>query len=848
MTHHTSSVDNSPLLGLSNEQAAHRLLEEGSNELGLSQRRTLLAVMRDVLFEPMFLLLLAAGAIYLLTGDRNEAMVLLSFVLVIMGMTVFQERRTDNALAALRDLSSPRALVIRSGVEQRIAGHEVVREDIVILAEGDRVPADGTLLQAHELSLDESMLTGESEPVSKTVEQSVFAGTLVVSGQGVVSVTLTGRNTQMGTIGQSLDEIEPQASPLREQMSSLTKRLAIIGIILSLSLMVLFWWLRGGWLDAMLAGIGLAMALLPQEFAVIMIIFFAFAARRLGKQHVLTRRLHAIETLGETTVLCVDKTGTLTQNRMQVEALCTLSEQIFTTDLAKQSLPPAFHELLEYAVLASEIAPHDPMEKAFHRLTSEQLQNDNRRDLTWVLAREYELSPLLLAMTHLWRLENTTHDLVAAKGAPEAVAALCHLSSEQEKIVLQQAEALATRGLRVLAVAEALHPTDQPWPSSQHDFDFEWLGLIALADPLRPEVAAAVEQCHRAGIRVIMITGDHPRTAITIARQAGLEPTGVLTGDEIAGMDQTTLNSRIQLMNVFARVKPHQKLALVESLKMQGEIVAMTGDGVNDAPALKAAHIGIAMGERGTDVAREAASLVLLKDDFNSIVHAIREGRRTFANMRQAMIYTLAVHVPIAGLALLPVLVGLPLFLAPLHIAFLELVIDPACSVVFEAEEARTDIMDHPPRSITETLLSTPQVIRSLVYGAFTTAGVFAYYAWMLNFAEPSSAKACAFVMLVTANAVLILATRSAYFNWKDLWSRFTPISLWVLAVTFVALLTITTYVPIAEAFRFTPVSTLEWMRSLLYGLFMLPIFLGLKWLTQIKSGHSKKSMRPHSN
>ena len=325
MTDHKSSNTNSLLLGLSNELAAQRVLEEGSNDLGLSQRRTLLAVMRDVLFEPMFLLLLAAGAIYLLTGDRNEAMVLLGFVLVIIGMTIFQERRTDNALAALRDLSSPRALVIRSGVEHRIAGHEVVRDDVLILAEGDRVPADGMLLQAHELSLDESMLTGESEPVSKTVDQSVFAGTLVVSGQGVVIVTFTGRNTQMGEIGQSLDEIEPQASPLREQMSALTKRLAIIGVILSLSLMVLFWWLRGGWLEAMLAGIGLAMALLPQEFAVIMIIFFAFAARRLGKQHVLTRRLHAIETLGETTVLCVDKTGTLTQNRMQVEALCILS-------------------------------------------------------------------------------------------------------------------------------------------------------------------------------------------------------------------------------------------------------------------------------------------------------------------------------------------------------------------------------------------------------------------------------------------------------------------------------------------------------------------------------------------
>jgi Ca2+-transporting ATPase len=340
-----------------------------------------------------------------------------------------------------------------------------------------------------------------------------------------------------------------------------------------------------------------------------------------------------------------------------------------------------------------------------------------------------------------------------------------------------------------------------------------------------------------------MITGDHPRTAIAIARQAGLEPTGVLTGDEIADMDQTTLNSRIQLVNVFARVKPHQKLALVESLKAQGEIVAMTGDGVNDAPALKAAHIGIAMGERGTDVAREAASLVLLQDDFNSIVHAIREGRRTFTNMRQAMIYTLAVHVPIAGLALLPVLAELPLFLAPLHIAFLELVIDPACSVVFEAEEARADIMDHPPRSITETLLSTPQVMRSLIYGVFTTAGVFAYYTWMLNFATHSSVNACAFVMLVTANAVLILATRSADLNWKDLWSHFTPISVWVLAVTFVALLAITTYIPLAEAFRFTSVSMLEWIRSLLYGLLMLPIFIGLKWLMQIKLNDPKLSM-----
>ena len=831
MTDHKHNLNNLSFIGLSTEQAAQRLEEDGPNDLGLSQRRELAAIIREILLEPMFLLLLAAGAVYLLIGDPNEALVLLGFVIVIMSMTVIQERRTDNALAALRDLSSPRALVIRDGLTQRIAGHQVVREDLLLLSEGDRVPADGTLLQAHELAIDESMLTGESEPVSKIPDESVFAGTLVVSGQGMVRVSFTGRQTQMGKIGQTLEDIELQASPLREHMSGLTKRLAMIGVALSLTLMVVFWWLRGGWLEAMLAGIGLAMALLPQEFAVIMIIFFAFAARRLAKQQVLTRRLHAIETLGETTVLCVDKTGTLTQNSMQVEVLCVLDQKIFTADLPDQSLPSAFHELLEYAVLASEITPHDPMEKAFHLLANKQLHNENRRDLRWVLAREYELSPQLLAMTHLWRLENTPHDLVAAKGAPEAVVSLCHLPPEQELEILQQAELLANRGLRVLAVAKAFHLADECWPESQHTFDFEWLGLIALADPLRAEVPSAVGQCHQAGIRVIMITGDHPRTAMAIATQAGITTTGVLTGDEMAVMDQPTLNSRIQGINVFARVKPHQKLALVESLKAQGEIVAMTGDGVNDAPALKAAHIGIAMGQRGTDVAREAASLVLLHDDFNSIVDAIREGRRTFTNMRQAMIYTLAVHVPIAGLALLPVLTGLPLLLAPLHIAFLELVIDPACSVVFEAEKISSELMNQAPRSISEALLTTEQVISSLMYGGLTTAGVFFYYQWLLHHDQltPGSASACAFVMLVTANAALIVVTRSADNHWNSLYKNFTPISLWVLIMTFLALLLVTIYPPFIHAFKFSAVSLQAWMSSFTCGFLLLLVFIVVK-------------------
>jgi Ca2+-transporting ATPase len=696
---------------------------------------------------------------------------LLTFVFMVMGMTAFQERRTDNALAALRDMSSPRAVVIRGGDVLRIAGRDVVREDVLLLAEGDRIPADGLLIDAHELATNESMLTGESESVMKKSGDKVYAGTLVVSGQGVVQVTATAHHTEMGRIGKSLESIAITPSPLREEMGRLTRRLATFGIALSCGLVLLFWLLRGGWLDALLAGIALAMSLLPQEFAVIMIIFMAMAARRLAAQKVLTRRLNSIETLGETSVLCVDKTGTLTENRMRVAALCADNRAIDVSQplsgslsgSLSASLPDTHLELLEYAILASEIAPHDPMEQAFHRMAGAHLSDTNRLHPDWRLAREYELSPQLLAMTHLWQSGVGLHDVVAAKGAPEAVAELCALSEILRDEIATQAAAMADQGLRVLGVAKAVHTAGHPWPENQQAFDFQWLGLIALADPLREEVPNAVAQCLRAGIRVVMITGDHPRTAQAIARQAGIQSEGIITGSEILDMSQDELADRAATINIFARIRPAQKLALVEALKAQGHVVAMTGDGVNDAPALKAAHIGIAMGQRGTDVAREAASLVLLKDDFDSIVQAIRMGRRTFANMRQAMIYTLAVHIPIAGLALLPVLFGLPLILAPLHIAFLELVINPACSIVFEAEEADADLMNRPPRRSDEALLSGQYIWRSVAYGSLTTVFIFSIYAWLLSQEiAAATAATAAFVILVTANAALILPSRSA--------------------------------------------------------------------------------------
>lgn len=758
--------------GLTAAAAAARLAQDGPNALPAPQQRTWLRILRDTLREPMFLLLFGAGALYLALGDLQEGIALFGFVLATVGLTLYQEGRTEKAMQALRDLASPRALVLRDGKAVRIAGREVVVGDVLLLAEGDRVPADAVLLSANELQADESLLTGESLPVDKLAgdvataqavpgaegQSSVYAGTLLVRGQGVAQVTATGVRSAMGRIGSALETIGESRSPLQQQTTGLVRRLALLAVLLSAALVVLYVALRGEWVEALLAGIALAMAMLPEEYAVVLTVFPALGAWRLSRQRVLTRRIAAIETLGATSVLCTDKTGTLTENRMTVAQLHngTGMHRVDYHDNAA-SLPEPFHALVEYAILASENNAIDPMEQAFHRLGKHFLAETEHLHSNWQLVHEYGLSPVLRAMAHVWQAVDSEDYVVAAKGAPEAIIDLCHLESAEAGRIAAAVNGMAADGLRVLAVAQARFRGDA-WPQQQHDFDFRFVGLLGLDDPLRSEIPAAVAECRSAGIRVLMITGDYPATARTIAQRAGLPAGDVLTGDQLATLDDKQLQQRLRTVQVCARIAPEQKLRIVQALKADGEIVAMTGDGVNDAPALKAAHVGVAMGQRGSDVAREASSLVLLDDNFASIVRAVTLGRRIFDNLQKSMSYTLSVHVPIAGMALLPVLFGLPGFLLPMHIAFLELVLDPACSLAFENEPAEDDLMQRPPRAIDAPLFGGETLRAALLQGAVVLLAVLAAYAWGVHNMPAEVARAFGFALLVLSNVLLIFS------------------------------------------------------------------------------------------
>jgi P-type Ca2+ transporter type 2C len=823
--------------GLTDQEAREKLAMDGYNELPSARKRNIFHILIEVVRQPMFLMLIACGMLYLFLGDREEALMLMAFVLVIIGITFYQEQKTERALDALRDLSSPRALVIRDGTQQRIPGREVVCDDIVLISEGDRIPADAFLLSGSNISVDESLLTGESVPVRKIVWDGkqelgrpggdnlafVYSGTLVVKGQGITRVAATGMHTEIGKIGKALQILQDADTNLQQQTSRIVRNFAAVGIGMCVLVVVVFGLSRGNWLQGFLAGITLAMATLPEEFPVVLTIFLALGAWRLSKIHVLTRRVPAVEMLGAATVLCTDKTGTLTQNRMTVTHLL-FGEDLIELRSQHGSIPEGFHELIEYALLATPEDPFDPMEKAIKGLEEQMLMDSDHLHPDWNLIREYPLTNELLAMSHVWQPAGREKFCVATKGSPEAIADICHFDEFQIKKLHQLVGRMADKGLRVLGVAKADYSPSN-LPVQQHEIDFKFIGLLGLADPIRPEVPAAVQECYQAGIRIIMITGDYPGTASNIAKQIGLKPSdGLITGEELDAMSDVELCNRLKTTCIVARAVPEQKLRIVTALKTNGEVVAMTGDGVNDAPALKAAHIGIAMGGRGTDVARESAALVLVDDNFASIVAAVRLGRRIYDNLKKAVSFIFSVHIPIAGMSLIPVLFNWPLALLPVHVLFLELIIDPSCTVVFEMEEDEADIMDRPPRKLDTPLFGRSMLVAGLIQGLGNLMVVVAIYALPLYMKlGEGEARMFAFVSLVIGNLALIFANRSR--NLSIIRSLRTPNkALWWVSGGAIFFLVLVLSVPgLRSLFKFSAVHF--WELALLLAAGLISIF-----------------------
>jgi len=799
--------------GLRDDEIAALRAQHGPNALEDRERQGWGRTLRGVATEPMFLLLLGAAGIYLLLGDLGEGLLLGLFAVVTVGLVVWQQRRSAHALDALRELAAPQVRVQRNGQTLRLPTQDLVPGDVVWLAEGERVPADADLGEAVDLRVDESLLTGESVPVRKRALQPgpapialppggddsprVYAGTLVVSGHGWARVSATGRHTQVGRIGASLPAIEPLPTPLQQHLRQLVRVFGLLALLTS-GLLLLWWGVtQGDWMRGLLSAIALGMAMLPEEFPMALAVFLALGAWRLSRIQVLARHPSAVEALGAATVLCVDKTGTLTENRMALHRL--VADGVDLTLAPEAALPDAAQPLLAAALLASRRSSADPMDRAVEAQADTRLAGTAHLHPGWTLTREYPLTPALLAMAQAWTDDAGLHH-VAAKGAPEAVFGLCRLPPEALRAWQDRVQALADAGLRVLAVAECRTPAG-PVPEALSACPFELRGLLGFEDPLRPSVPAAVAQARQAGIAVAMITGDHAATALAIAQQAGIDTgPGALTGEAIAALDDAALSQAVKTVRVFARVAPAQKLRLVEALQRNGETVAMTGDGVNDAPALKAAHIGIAMGVRGTDVAREAAGLVLLDEDFGRIVGGVRMGRHIFDNLRKVMTYITAIHVPIAGLALLPLLMGLPPLMLPLHVVMTEMVIDPVCALAFEGAPEDPALMQRPPRQSDDGIVGWPMLWRGLLQGGCLLVATLGAYAWSLGAGRDTDvARTLALLGLTLGNLLLVAANLSLGLGWRALLAP-SARTFWAVAAVATAALGLAVLWPAARA------------------------------------------------
>ncbi len=757
--------DTQSYLGLASEEIPRLRKIHGWNEILGKTERTFLQRLISVIAEPMIFLLISIGIIYQFLGDTSEAILLSASVILIIVITIYQEGKTDSAISALKTMASPRTNVIRDGIVRKVDGREILPGDMIIINEGDRIPADAIILATDHVMLDESLLTGESIPTLKSNSGEVFCGSLVTAGQAICKVLLIGNQTKIGKIGQTISFEKQEKTLLEKDVEVLVRWIFIFAVFICIGLVIFLGITKGDWLGGLLSGLTLAIGILPEELPLVLTIFFAFGAYRLSKKNVLARKTSIIETLGAATVLCTDKTGTITQNKMTIKCLISGGNETKLSGNSSILENQGEKDLLKYGLLASKQQAFDPMDKAFFDLLAKSNQENYCHLSQFTLIKEFPITSKILALTQVWRKEEDL--VVATKGAPETIMKLCKLSVDEQNLLLEKTSKLAANGYRMLAVAKS-KKSIRDIPSSPWDCDYEWLGLVGLEDPIRNEVPDAVRSAYSAGIRVIMITGDYPETAKSIAKQIGLHRAdNVMTGAELNELDEKRYIESISQCNVFSRVSPEEKWKLVGILKDLGEIVAMTGDGVNDAPALKRAHIGVAMGGRGTDVAREASSLVLIDDSFSSLIRAVEEGRHIYTNLRKALGYIIAVHIPIIGSTFFPILFDLPhVILSAVHIVFLEMIIDPTCTLVFEKEPIEEGTMNLKPRNINDSLLDKNLFLVSVIQGFFSLFAVIASYLYVQIYEVSTNVDSylgntAAFVTLIFSNLLLILVNRS---------------------------------------------------------------------------------------
>lgn len=830
-------TNNKTLTGLTSAQAKKLQHKYGKNLLTLTKNESFLKKIIHILCEPMFLLLIIAAIIYFILGEPRDGSIMLIFVFGVISIDVIQEWKTDKTLNALKDLSAPHITVIRDGKETTIASSDLVPGDLMLIYEGIKIPADGKIIKCNDLCVDESTLTGESEGVWKICIENYqpnkdfwrkdycYAGTLVTQGTATILVDKIGLETQYGKIGIDVASAPDEPTPLQKQTKSLVKLCAGIAAILFVLVSVITYTNISNHtfvdriIESILSGVTLSMAMIPEEFPVILTVFLSMGAWRLAKKQSLVRKLPSVETLGAVSVLCVDKTGTITMNQMTIQKTWSINKNEY--------------ELAKIMGLGCETDAYDPMEKAMLSYC-ESLNITKEKLFSGTLVTEYPFTNELKMMGHVWKIDNEI--IIAAKGSPEKILTICDISEEQKKNIENKISEMSKEGLRVIAVATAITSNESDIPEIISDCNLNFLGIVGLADPPRKSVASDIAICNKAGIRVVMITGDNGITASSIAKKVGIKNCdNIITGDMINQMSDDELREKIKTSSIFSRVIPEHKMRIVKAFKDNGEIVAMTGDGVNDAPALKYADIGIAMGKRGSEVSREAADLILLDDNFTTIVETVKDGRRIYDNIRKAVGYVFTIHIPIAFASLLAPFLGIApsaLLLLPLHIVLLELIIDPTCSIVLERQPAETDIMCRNPRNPKEKLINFEILLKSIIQGIIIFVASFGTYYYMLssNWANSSVARSMGLTIIIISNLLLVQVNSSNNdFVYKSISKLAKDSVMWYVLLGTLSMLGIILYSPLNSFLKLAPLTLKQLITSVVIGIISVVWYEGVK-------------------